>query len=239
MRKMMDFHTHILPKMDDGSKDLEESVSLLRMLAEQGVKCVVATPHFHPNDYTIEVFLKRRQESYEQLLGVLGEDFPQVILGAEVCYYEGISRMPDLLSLCIGDTKVLLLEMPHCRWTESVLRELVHLANSGKITVLLAHVERYLEFQEIETWQRLHKNGIFMQVNAGYFVKLRTRGKARRLLKEGFIDVLGSDCHGMDFRPPNIGKATEWIKKKMGSEYIDKINIRSERLLKKNKKLFN
>ena len=51
---MIDFHTHILPLMDDGSKSIEESIKMLKMLSAQGVKRIVATPHFYANDESVD-----------------------------------------------------------------------------------------------------------------------------------------------------------------------------------------
>ena len=67
MNMLSDFHSHILPGIDDGSKTVEESIALLRAEAEQGVKRVVATPHFYSNRDTMEGFLERRHAAVEAL----------------------------------------------------------------------------------------------------------------------------------------------------------------------------
>ena len=64
---MIDWHSHILPAMDDGSKDVAESISMLGMQTSQGVGTVIATPHFYANDETVAAFLKRRAEASEAL----------------------------------------------------------------------------------------------------------------------------------------------------------------------------
>lgn len=64
---MIDFHSHILPGIDDGSASVEESLKLLEMLAEQGVKTVVATPHFYPDRTSVSDFLRRRDAAYQRL----------------------------------------------------------------------------------------------------------------------------------------------------------------------------
>ena len=81
---MIDFHSHILPAIDDGSKNVEESIVLLDMLKDQGIKTVVATPHFDVQRETPAAFIERRQESYEMLRPHLKKDPPEIILGAEV-----------------------------------------------------------------------------------------------------------------------------------------------------------
>ena len=55
---MIDWHSHILPKLDDGSEDLKQSLDMLAMLAEQGVQRVVATPHFRANKESVDAFLQ-------------------------------------------------------------------------------------------------------------------------------------------------------------------------------------
>ncbi len=96
---MIDFHTHILPALDDGSRDVTESVAMMSMLAEQGIQTVVATPHFYANEHSVEHFLERRTAAYERLSAALPEGGPRLLCGAEVCYYPGISRLDGLQRL--------------------------------------------------------------------------------------------------------------------------------------------
>ena len=96
---MIDFHSHVLPHMDDGSKNMAESISLIEMQKQQGVNTVVATPHFHANDESVESFLDRRLKACIELRKQLPENAPNIIMGAEVRYYEGISRLEGLKKL--------------------------------------------------------------------------------------------------------------------------------------------
>ena len=206
--------------MDDGSKDSEESVSLLKSLSEQKVKDVVATPHFYANDS----FLARRDKSFGELKGKLFNNAPEIRLGAEVRYYSGISRMDNLEKLCIEGSNVLLLEMPFSKWTEYTVKELVELSSSGKLKLVLAHIERYLNLQSQTVWNRLYENGVKMQVNASFFNNFFTRRKALNLIKKGKIHFIGSDCHNMSDRAPAIGKSYEIIEKKLGSDFLIAFN---------------
>ena len=115
---MIDWHTHILPGVDDGSRDVEESIKMLSELKAQGIEYVVATPHFIANAESVDEFLKRRDEAYASLTAVAGEDLPKILCGAEVKYYPGIARMEGLEKLTVGDTRILLLEMPMAKWTK-------------------------------------------------------------------------------------------------------------------------
>ena len=85
----IDFHSHILPEIDDGASSVGESVEMLKILADAGVECVVLTPHFYRQNESIEKFLDRRGKAYEKLCaatqGISG--IPKLVLGAEVYFY--------------------------------------------------------------------------------------------------------------------------------------------------------
>lgn len=217
---MIDWHNHILPKMDDGSHSVAESIAMMQAQAAQGVATVIATPHFYANDDSITSFLERRAHAASMLREQLPEGMPVLRLGAEVQYYQGISRLPGLSSLCIEGSKLLLLEMPMSRWSESMVREIIELSGRDGIRLVLAHIDRYLSMQNRDVWARLLDNGILMQTNASFFSAFTTRRKALSLLKEGYIHVLGSDCHNMTSRPPQIGKALAVIHKRFGPDYL-------------------
>ena len=217
---MIDWHSHILPGMDDGSRDPAESLQLLQMLSQQGADTVVATPHFLANDESVDEFLQRRKKAFDALSPQLSENLPKILLGAEVKYYPGIARMTGLPDLCIEGSRLLLLEMPMSRWTEYTLRELETLAGTGGVHVLLAHIDRYVSLQRRDVWDRLLDRGILMQANANFFTEFASRGKAIKLLRQGVIRFIGSDCHGVAFRPPHIGEAARIIEKKLGKDFF-------------------
>lgn len=229
---MIDFHSHILPQTDDGSKNVDESLEMLRTLSKQGVNKVVATPHFYANDESVADFIKRRQKNYESLQASLTSDMPEIVLGAEVRYYEGISRMDNLCDLCFRGTDVLLLEMPVRRWTEYILRELTDISCSGKVTLVLAHIERYLKLQKKEIINELLNNGIMFQVNSAFVYGFFTKRQAINLLKNRAIHMLGSDCHNMSDRPPDIGRAFEIMEKKLGNDFVTEFDDYTENFLK-------
>lgn len=216
---MTDFHSHILPEMDDGSRSVEESLLMIKALAGQGIDRIVATPHFYANDESVNDFLGRRQKAYDEMMNACLPGMPIIIQGAEVRYYEGISRLSDLKSLCVQGTKLLLLEMPFTKWTEYTLRELIDISSGGKVTLVFAHIDRYLKFQKPDVWYRLADSGILMQLNSSYVNDFFTSHKAINLLKKGIVHFLGSDCHNMNDRAPDIGKALNTIEKKLGINF--------------------
>lgn len=230
---MVDWHSHILPNVDDGSKSIDESIALLNMLKEQGVDIVAATSHFYPNDEKVSSFLERRQMAYEKLCGSLTDEHPDILLGSEVYYYSGISRMEDLKLLRLQDSKVLLLEMPMSKWSDYTVREVIEISNSRDFIVLIAHIDRYMSFQSNKVLENLLGNGVLMQVNASFFNDFFKKRKALNLLNEGFIHAVGSDCHNISSRPPMIGNAFEVIQKKFGKKYLRSMNDFGMSILRK------
>lgn len=231
--EMLDLHTHILPCMDDGSQSAEESVRMLRMEAEQGVAHAVLTPHFYPSREDPARFLSRRREAAERLLNaVQGQtNLPRLHLGAEVTYYDGVSRSEMIDDLCIEGTGAMLLEMPFCEWNQRMLGEVLELRSQRGIQPVLAHVERYLSFQSADVISELCDQGVWMQVNASFFTRWQTSRRALAMLDRREIHFLGSDCHNLTTRKPNMGDAMARIEKKLGHDALRHLTHMQEWLL--------
>lgn len=204
---MTDYHTHILPMMDDGSSSCEESIKLLHLLCEQGVDTVYLTPHFYINQNYVEDFLKRRNESFKILSKVLDSNFPKLKLGAEVFYFEGMTteeNIENLKKLKLEDTSFLLLEMPFTKWTSRMIEDIKKLQSQKDLTVLLAHIDRYLNYVSLETLQNLKFLGVMFQMNADYINSGLFNKRAKKLLNTGLIDIISSDTHNLTNRKPNM-----------------------------------
>lgn len=92
------------------------------------------------------------------------------------------------------------------------------------VKIALAHIERYWRLQSRNVWARLYDSGILMQVNASYFTSLGSRRRALALLEDGKIHFVGSDCHNITARPPQLGRVFEVIRKKFGEQFIGQMN---------------
>lgn len=220
---MLDFHSHILPAIDDGSKDVTESITMLKMLKAQGVSTVALTSHYLAMDESPDMFLQRRAEAFDVLNAEIEkseEDFPRLLLGAEVYYYPGICKMEELSTLTLQGTNLLLLEMPMAPWGEYTVREISDLMNVSDIRVVVAHVERAMKYQKKDTIDRLIECGALMQVNASFFNQASTRRKALKMLRNNKIHFIGSDCHNIKYRPPKIDESIRIIEKKFGKEFV-------------------
>lgn len=206
-RVMIDFHSHVLPGIDDGSKSVGESLRMLAASAEQGIAYMAATPHFYPSETSPEQFLDRRERAAERVRAAWRPEFPRLLLGAEVYYCDGISQAEEVEALRIEGTSLLLLEMPLQTWSDRMVAEIRALHNRPGCTVMLAHIERYLRYQKGTVWDKLLDAGILMQSNVSFFLRWNTKHKAVHMLDAGRIHLLGSDCHNMSERPPRVGEA--------------------------------
>ncbi len=222
---MIDFHSHILPGIDDGSKSVEESCKMLRESFLQGVTHIIATPHFYAEENSPKRFLERRTRAYEKLKPSLDADMPEILLGAEVKYFEGISRADDVELLKIEGTNLILVEMPFMTWNQRVVNEVLELNSNSSTRVILAHIERYFGFGAKKFLPEIYDNNLIIQSNAGSFIgsAFSTR-KVMKMLKDGRIDILGSDCHNMTSRKPNISAARKEISKKISDNMLDKLD---------------
>ena len=229
---MIDFHSHILPGIDDGSKDAATSLLMLNALKKQGADTVCATSHFYATQRSVHRFLFRRQEAWERLEEVLPQDAPRILLGAEGLYFPGISRMEELPELCLEGTNILLLEMPFEPWTAHCTQEVRELARNSGLQILMAHIERYFYYQPQSVWDEFLDLGVLMQSNAEFFLPFKTRRKAMRLLEDGYIHLLGSDAHNMSSRAPNLDKARMRIEKALGVEFLEYIDHLGRSLLR-------
>lgn len=230
---LCDMHSHILPGMDDGSRDPAMSVNMLRTAAGQGVEHILATPHYYPVE-SVKDFLQRRARAAEALQSAMaaGEQLPRVYLAAEVAYRPGIGYEEDLRSLCIGRSEFMLLELPFSPWGPEVLRDIRNMTCAKGITPILAHLERYLHIQKKKVLQEVLRQGVLVQLNAEAVLQRKTRSGALRLLKSGAAQLLGSDCHDLTSRPPNLGSAVRQLQQVRGmAEALDRIEFFSTDIL--------
>ena len=204
--------------MDDGSKTVRESIQLLRMERQQGLNLVVLTPHYYSSQNSPEAFLRRRQRSWQALSGALEEGTPKLLLGAEVQYFESIGNLDNIQDLCIGGTRLLLLEMPFRRWDERTIQTVLSLNGTNGIQIVLAQVERYLSYPgNPAALDLLRRNGILSQMNVSCFDGWFRRRKATAMVREGKVHMFGSDCHNLSGRKPNWDLVPEGLWQSMDS----------------------
>lgn len=230
--EIIDFHSHILPHIDDGSKDTNMSMEMLKRSKEQGITAIVATPHFYADNNTIEHFLEKREHALKRLEDESDSSIPKIVSGAEVCFFAGIGHADDIERLCIGSTNLMLLEMPFRAWSERDLYEVERLLNSG-ITPIIAHLERFYQFQkDKELIPALLNFPVLIQLNAECLLNWKQRRQAVRLFKSGKAHLLGSDCHNLTGRPQNLLEGRAVLEKKIGQQCLEQIDQLGASLLR-------
>ncbi len=237
---MTDFHMHVLPGIDDGSKNADMSVEMLERSAAYGVDTVCATSHFYAHENSLGRFLRRRAEAFERLSQAMDgrDDLPEILLGAEVYYFSGVSAMDGLERLCLEGTDLLLLEMPFVRWTDRMLREVQTIRSLG-IQPVAAHIERYMHIQDRRTMQRFLELDVLIQCNAEFFLSRRTARQALGMLKQGGIQFLGSDAHNLSSRAPDLGEALGLVERKLGRGAVLQLEDNAQFFIRENEGRFS
>ena len=229
-----DFHTHLLPAIDDGSKNIKQSLKMLNKEKEAGVSRIIATPHFYKSHETFDSFLEKRNLAFKKLEKACDLScYPELLLGSEVHYFESIGETDDILSLRIQGTDLMLLEMPEISWSEHILNEIEKINENYNITPVIAHIERCWFKQTTETLLQLLSMNILIQSNAEFFYSKKDSKSAINLISNNYINFLGSDCHGIKYRPVDITKAVNIITKKMGKTFFDDWRKNSENTFEK------
>ena len=207
---------------------------MLRLAAEQGISHVIATPHFYPRHDNPDHFLERRGLAMMRLHEAMKTEgeLPQITLGAEVYFFRGMSESDQLSQLMIEGTNCILIEMPVSPWTEDMYQELEEIWARRGILPIVAHIDRYI--RPLCTHgipERLSQLPVLVQANAEFFIDRRTAGMALRMLRADKIHLLGSDCHNMNTRKPNLDAALQRIRSKLGEAALQRIVKHEQEIL--------
>lgn len=211
---MIDIHTHILPGVDDGPSNMEESLKIIENGIKYGIKIFVLTPHIRiDSDWNKIDKIKEAFSSLKRECAARGFDV-RLILGAELLLTPALpEKLKDNSSVIInGKGRYVLVELPFYQlpiYTEDVFFRIM----MGKIIPIVAHPERciYLNGKDgvLKKWI---DNGIMTQINAGSLTGqygMRVKRFARKLLKDGLVHFLGSDVHSINDRFSSFTKAVE------------------------------
>ena len=217
---LLDIHSHVLPGVDDGAKDLEESIELLKMMRQQGITHVLATPHFYASSDGLDEYRARVGYAFGQLKAAADSaSLPYVMLGCEVLYYSCIGRSESVYNFCIDD---------------EFFKDIEDLRRNLGITPIIAHLERYHKFPNYKKLLKfLAENEIPAQINASSLFSREYSKTVNKLIKKQLVDFIGTDAHSVAKRPPMMQPALEAIKKRFGAEYSDEFISNSQKLLER------
>ncbi len=224
--RFVDSHTHLLPGMDDGAKNVKESEQMIRSLREQGIEEVFLTPHYYSHRETVSNFLHRRAQSFRSLKPILEHYGMKYRLGAEVYAIPAIFNYADLNELCIEGTNMLLLEMSSPKSDpEHELNMINEIYSRYSVRIILAHIDRYPFMLKQKTFRLFLGLDVDMQLNldfldAGPWVKM----KCLKYLREGHVRFLGTDCHSIaGRRRPEVERYRSQLEAKLTADELRKI----------------
>lgn len=241
MYKLIDIHTHITPNVDDGSSSIEMSLEMLRSEAAQGGSKVFLTPHSFAFETkrpeSVFAKMKKVQES------AASEGIPlQIYQGCEIyTYRDKMGRiLQDLQNGKIpsmNGTRYVMAEFDVYEGDIEDARYCLNRYLEEEWIPIIAHAERYCwTFATVENIHLLKDMGCLVQVNY-YDLEEEPnddiRMCAQELLRAELIDMMGSDAHRTNHRPPKLVRGAGYIRENCRAEYADDILWRNvERYLK-------
>lgn len=232
---MVDIHSHILPSMDDGAKNTNESLKILKELKKQGVTNVFATPHFYPQTDDASDFNDSLQNSYKKLCRAINDkSVPNIHLGCELLYFEGIRNSDSLSQFCLANSSYLLLELAPLKIKDKLLQDILFLRDEKKIIPIIAHIERYSyakNFRKLLKFIETEK--ILTQINASSLFERKGYKTVKKLIKKDIVTFIATDTHSIDNRPPMMMDALRLIEKKFGEQVKAKLIENGKSLLQK------
>ncbi|WP_432455676.1 MULTISPECIES: tyrosine-protein phosphatase [unclassified Agarivorans] len=214
----VDIHCHILPGIDDGAKDLRQSIKMLCAAVDDGIEVMLATPHILPGvfDNTPQSirhsYKLLNRELHAQQLPLQLYYAAEVHLCPEIMLWHKQGKLPLLGRF--KDKDVLLLELPHGHVPQG-FNNFIKWLTARNITPLIAHPERnrgvWNEINLVSQWRRL---GCLFQVTAGALLgefRQTAQQTAFQMLEDDLVDVVASDCHGLEKRQPNLSQAYDKV----------------------------
>lgn len=223
----IDIHSHIVPDVDDGSPNLEVSLEMLNIAYKEGIRKIIATPHFHPGKSMIEYeLLKEKFLQFKEAAKSIHPDM-KLYLGREVYYTSDVLDFIEQGSnLTMGQNKYILVEYSPRTDYNYIRISINNLIQAGLIPIV-AHIERYgCMVDDLDRVEELRDMGAVIQVNAASILGQtgRTIKKyTKALLKNGYVDLVATDAHSAGSRAPRISECADYIVKKYGLEYAEEL----------------
>jgi len=229
---MIDFHSHMLPGIDDGAQDVNTSLQMLTLCQDSGVSTVLMTPHCHPRSQAhVDNFTEKRDDAFRVLTASIEKEkktFPNIVPAAEIRIYDGFHKYKGIEKLCIKDTNYILLEMPYEVWKDYAFEEIYQITRLG-FRPLMAHLDRFLDQEHL--FHEIFALDVAVQMNTSAFLGKATRRKMLKFFETGHLQVIGSDTHDLFERKPNVAEAYNIIANKFGKEYAGYIDYAGQAIL--------
>jgi protein-tyrosine phosphatase len=222
---MIDLHTHVLPGLDDGAPDEATALAMCRLAAEDGIRILVATPHFDAALGVVDPAVIARAAAHLQHR--LAEERIELDLrfAAEVPLSEDAVRLYETGVWPAYDAgrRYVLLEVPPLRDGYRILRDMVFRLRLVGAVPVLAHPERLDMLADPESVEQLVRQGARLQITAGCLLSPPTPVQRRAVewLRRGWVHAVSSDAHDLVRRPPRLSLARRWLTDAFGAALAD------------------
>lgn len=222
---MIDFHSHILPNIDDGSTSIGETINLVEEASKVGFTGIISTSHYIQGYYEFDCY--ERKQLLDIVQNKIQSDNLELYLGSEIYFSsEIIDLIKDKKASTINNTRYLLFELP-MNTKPLFAKELVYELIQNGYRPIIAHPERYSYVQdEINYVRELANLGTLFQANYGSVLGMYgndAKKTLKKLLKDDLISFLGSDVHRTGQIYSKIPKALKKINKIVSTEKLEKL----------------
>lgn len=208
----IDIHSHLLPTIDDGAKDLKTMLGLIGQLKRQGINEVCLTPHFYSNHDQLNEFIEKRNQIYNQVKPAFESEGIKTRVGAELLLSRNIFSNECINALCYSDTRYILVEIPTSIKKQRTLEEYLNkLYANYSVMPVIAHVERYKWLFNYKGLVWLNDIGCLVQFDNAALAKRRDRKKIIEYIDLGLIHLCGSDAHDEEMRNANFNLIEEFL----------------------------
>ena len=208
-----DFHCHILPGIDDGAKNTDESIRLIEMQLSQGIRHIVATPHYGMHELGVIEFLKRRADAFQKLQSAAAGSLPDIMLAAEIALEHNLCELEGIEKLANERLNTLLIELPYSGYRKWMSEEIEEIGYRTGMQIIIAHLDRYIDIFSAEDYSDILgiPEAIF-QFNASTFERWKTKRLIKPLMKDDYPIIFGTDCHNTTTRKPDFSLLAKPLK---------------------------
>ena len=218
---MIDFHSHILPQIDDGSKSFEETIRMLEEARDVGFQKIISTSHYMEKYYEVD------EEQRFQLIKQINFQDIELYLGSEIYVTnEIVQLLKDKKASTINNSRYVLYELPMHSKNMNDKEIIYRLVENGYVPII-AHPERYSYVQEdTEYVDELAEMGALFQSNYGSIIGMygeKAKKTVKKLLKQNLIHFLGSDVHRAEQIYPKIPKIMKKLSKIVSQEKLEEL----------------
>jgi len=240
---LIDIHNHSIPTLDDGARDMETALAMLKHSEAEGVTDIILTPHYHggymENSYedTHKAFIALQSAAQNAGIKI------QLYLGNEIFYYPSLAEWVDNRQVnSMADSDYVLAEFGNKVTARELDAAVSNIVSAGLVPII-AHAERYdVIVSDKHLLEDLISKGALIQMNSSAITG-DAGGKIKRLakwaLKNECIHFVASDGHSTGSRRPDMREAAEYIARHYSEDYAYRLMVDNPRCVIENYDLYD